>query len=1006
MGFLFGSSKAPATAQQAPTILSAISVQTSVYGLSIPLVYGTNRISGNLIGYNDFTATAHTSAAAQASGGKGGGNGGSSNTSTTSYTYSATLQIGLCAGPIDGIGQVWQDKTLTTLAALGLSLFTGTDPQTAWSYLTSNYPSQALGYNDLAYVAGTNYQLDTNAGMQNNSFEIQGRYRFSASAGIIDANPADIVTDFLTNSDYGMGFPTANLGSLTSFSNYCVANGFFLSPVIDQQTQANQFLTDLATMTNSEWVWSGTTLKIVPRGDQTVTGNGVTYTPNVTPLFDLGDVDFIYQDSEDPVSCTRSTPADAYNSVKIEIVDRTNSYNTLPIEAKDQSAIEAYGLRQDTSLQAHAITTAAVGQQIAQLILQRDLYVRNTYTFRLGWKYGVLDPMDVVTLTDAGLGLSRQLVRIVSLEEDDNGVLTFTAEQLDVGVAGPAIYASSTGTSGAPNFNAIPPSVNAPIFLEPPDALAGGLQVWIVASGLANWGGADVLVSTDGSTYKKLPGRIIGSARQGVLSASLASGTALDSTHTLSVDLTESSGTLLSGTSSDATNLVTICYVDGEYIAYQTATLTGSSKYDLTTLVRGAYGSTIGAHAKGSAFARLDQAVFPYSFSQDQIGTTIYVKFTSFNTLGLAQQAQSAVVAYPYKLLGSALSSALPNITNLTTVFIAGLTQLQWSPVVDFRTVDYEIRQGPAFPSAQIIGRTPNTNFVLQGGDGTYWVTAHSEPVDGLVAYSATPASVVLAGATLVRNVLATFDEAATGWGGTLSGNVTIAGANLETTSAGNILGVTDFLGTPDILFFGGANVTGNYTVPAGHVVNVGRVAACFITIGITAIGQGIAQNVLTIPDFLGYADLFEVALFANITVQPQVAVAQADAVFGAFQNWQAGQYRGQYFKTRLIVTSTDPQTQAIVSGFTWSVDMPDRVDKFTNLAISSGGTSITYASGTQGNPTANFNILPNVQVTILNAAAGDDMLLTGQSVAGFTVQVVNGGSGVARNVNVNAQGY
>ncbi len=42
-----------------------------------------------------------------------------------------------------------------------------------------------------------------------------------------------------------------------------------------------------------------------------------------------------------------------------------------------------------------------------QLMLQRALYIRNTFKFRLSWEYCLLDPMDLVTVTDAILGLSR-----------------------------------------------------------------------------------------------------------------------------------------------------------------------------------------------------------------------------------------------------------------------------------------------------------------------------------------------------------------------------------------------------------------------------------------------------------------------------------------------------------------------------------------------------------------------------------------------------------------------
>jgi len=64
------------------------------------------------------------------------------------------------------------------------------------------------------------------------------------------------------------------------------------------------------------------------------------------------------------------------------------------------------------------------------LLLQRKAYIRNTCKFKLGWRYALLEPMDIVLLTDATLGLAGKAVRITAIEEDDNGELTITADEI------------------------------------------------------------------------------------------------------------------------------------------------------------------------------------------------------------------------------------------------------------------------------------------------------------------------------------------------------------------------------------------------------------------------------------------------------------------------------------------------------------------------------------------------------------------------------------------------
>jgi hypothetical protein len=71
------------------------------------------------------------------------------------------------------------------------------------------------------------------------------------------------------------------------------------------------------------------------------------------------------------------------------------------VEAKDQTSVDLYGLRPAPTLRFPAVKDAATARYIAQLQLQRELNVRNTYQFTLGMRYALLEPMDLVTLTDA-----------------------------------------------------------------------------------------------------------------------------------------------------------------------------------------------------------------------------------------------------------------------------------------------------------------------------------------------------------------------------------------------------------------------------------------------------------------------------------------------------------------------------------------------------------------------------------------------------------------------------
>ena len=675
-------------ASQAPTTpdYTGLQIQTAVNTLPIPIVWGMSKLAPNVVWYNNFQ-TQESGGGKGSNGGKGGLFGSSSG--AVSYTYSAAVLLALCEGPIAGINQVWKNQAVYTLSGLGLSLFAGSTPQSVWSYLSTAYPAQALAYQGSAYVCASDYSLGNTATLDNHNFEVQGIYygsgygqlRYNSSDAVgtgagyafVDADPALVVSDFLTNAQYGVGFPQASIdatslfsasgGGDASYQTYCRAIGLALSPALTDQEQASSILGRWLQLTNTAAVWSGGLFRFIPYGDGSVGGNGITFNPNVTPVYNLGDDDFKVENNEDPLQVTRSDPYEAYNVWRLEIAERDNAYNLTSVELRDQNAIELYGMRIAPTITAHEICDQNVGLISGQLVLQRAVYIRNTYKFRLSWEYCLLDPMDLVTVTDSMLGLADAAIRITEIEEDENGFLSVTAEEFPLGVATATRYATQAVTNNPINRGVAADPVNTPIIFEPPAALVGAsAQVWIAASGGAsgvadpNWGGANVWLSTDGSSYTQV-GSIVGPAPQGMLTAALPSyaGVNPDLTDTLAVNMAESGRALTGGTLLDAQLGNTICIVDSELVSFETATLTSANAYALTTLYRGLYGTAIASHVSGASFSRLDNTIFKYDLSSQYVGKTLYIKLQSFNVFGGGVQNIATCTAYTYVPTGVAI---------------------------------------------------------------------------------------------------------------------------------------------------------------------------------------------------------------------------------------------------------------------------------------------------------------------------------------------------------------
>ena len=134
MGFLFASRKI-----STPPALTGLEIQTAVNVMPIAIGYGTPRSQMNVIYYNGFRAVAQ-----KPSGGKGlltGGKGGE----TTGYKYFATFIAAICEGQVGALISIFDNQQTYTPTTMPKGktgvFFDGSPTQTAWSYITSNWPT-------------------------------------------------------------------------------------------------------------------------------------------------------------------------------------------------------------------------------------------------------------------------------------------------------------------------------------------------------------------------------------------------------------------------------------------------------------------------------------------------------------------------------------------------------------------------------------------------------------------------------------------------------------------------------------------------------------------------------------------------------------------------------------------------------------------------------------------------------------------------------------------------
>ena len=613
-------------------------VNTAEYGTAVPEIYGTTRIGGNIIYYDDFTAHEHKETHRA---GKGGGK-----QTNIAYTYSVATIIGLCEGQIAGINRIWKDKEVYNYPAeeVGLSLFDGASTQSPWSYVAQHHPDKSLPYNGLAYVAGV-IDLGDSAAMPTYNFEVKGKL-LSTGDGV-DVNPADYIRALLDR----VGLSDVNIENLDEYRKYCREADLLISTPADADESAvRDIVKEITGLTNAHIFWSNDRYKIVITEDRPA-GN---WTPDKTVQYDLTADDFIPQSDGALVTYQRKDSADIYNRFPVEFSNRANSYEKESVAYQFSEDIANHGLRQANTINARYMYTKERAVKVAEMAARKNRYCRNQYTFTLDWAFCRIEPGDLVRISDKYSGIDKQVVRVTAVTEDDSGMLTVTAVSVPPGNYSAATYDVHDVDRPFIDYNKTAPDTVPVIFQPPADLTADGLELWIAAKGKADgWGGCTVYVSDDNTNYRTV-GQIAGSARCGKLINNITK----DSTDII----VSCNDQLLSGTPQDAERKNTLCWIGGECLSYVTATLLSTGNYKLSGCIRGQYNTTPAAHSAGADFVRLDNAVLHLDFAKDDVGKKIYIKFCSYNIFGAGNQDLSEVKAYEYTLA----PYYIPPVTNIT----------------------------------------------------------------------------------------------------------------------------------------------------------------------------------------------------------------------------------------------------------------------------------------------------------------------------------------------------
>lgn len=133
-------------ARQVGQRLDGLRLNQATDGAAMPIIFGRGRVAGTLIWTTAIKEHKQTKKATKNS------------PKQESFSYSISFALGLCEGPIDGIGRLWADGQLLSQSGLNMRLYKGSETQMP-DALIEAVEGHAPAYRGLAYLVFEDFDL-------------------------------------------------------------------------------------------------------------------------------------------------------------------------------------------------------------------------------------------------------------------------------------------------------------------------------------------------------------------------------------------------------------------------------------------------------------------------------------------------------------------------------------------------------------------------------------------------------------------------------------------------------------------------------------------------------------------------------------------------------------------------------------------------------------------------------------------------------------------------------
>jgi hypothetical protein len=593
-----------------------VRIQGAAQGSPIAMVFGRNRVAGTVIWTTGVTERSRR----RRQGGKGGGGG----QSAREYSYSVSLAVAICEGPLQRVRRIWANEqvvydwrtgTQPTIASWlnpdRIRVYLGTQTSADPAIEAQEGAGAVPAFKGIAYAVFEEFPLaEVGNQVPSFSFEVESAHADLEAAMLDVARRAGLEPNDCDFSELA-GMPTRGL-------------------VVSARTEAARIMDTFARANLFDIVESGGVLRAVRR-----TGVPVAEIPRE----DIG----AGSDSNAPphVETVRAEESElpreltvAYQSERADFQQWTQTARRI-VRYSDNQEQESFPM--------------ALGDEyaryLADALLMERWASRARHTFSVGWKHLALEPGDVVRIPDEGGG--QRSVRITETSIGLLAQIEVTAVDDDPSIyADPGLPAALPGEGGE-GVQAAQAAELAVIETNAPfDELAGAPQIGIAAGRSApGWRGGVVQTSPRLARRGYRPLRQIAEFESGSTFGRTVSGGAgilgiggpvhellggIDTANTVRVELV--GGELESCTIDEMVREErNLCAIGEEILQFATAAPLGGGVYELSTFIRFRRGTDYlysralfgqAVHGSGETFVMFDEGARAYEYDPRHIGQT------------------------------------------------------------------------------------------------------------------------------------------------------------------------------------------------------------------------------------------------------------------------------------------------------------------------------------------------------------------------------------------------